>query len=256
MVVFRWRIATHGYKWKANDDEEDDFGTGPSFYLEPKIYQFREYLPFEHPELFREFAGLDRTPEGVLEFASKFGHLGTRFADPDEPLEPGEDVETPQQLREWRRQVYLDRCIWDPLEHWDLAIETMHNCVEAWEQIRDKVTKSSDTHDFLSGINEEIVKHLVEVQIEPAQRSPSGFCLTYVPRNLLGAMWVQFAQAIIENKDFRKCRNCEHWFSIAHGENRKSRIYCSDACKSKAYRLRQEQAQKNGGRRKGGRGEC
>src|SRR5690606_4406366 len=127
----------------------------------------------------------------------------------------------------WEHELYRERTIWDPLEHWELAIRKMHSCVQQWNRIRSGSVATKDRQDFLIRINEEIVDHTVEVQIELCTRSPSGFRMSYVPRNLMGAMWVQFAQAIAENDDFRKCQACDRWFPITLGENRKSRLHCS-----------------------------
>ncbi|HUQ91450.1 MAG TPA: hypothetical protein VM120_07200 [Bryobacteraceae bacterium] len=66
-----------------------------------------------------------------------------------------------------------------------------------------------------------------------------------IPNNLIGAIWVQFALAIEQKRNYRQCRQCGEWLEVARGtkEDQKSK-FCSNACRFKAYRERQHQAQK------------
>lgn len=66
----------------------------------------------------------------------------------------------------------------------------------------------------------------------------------FVPHSLIGAIWTQFAQAITENRDYRRCRQCDTWFEIDHYKARTNRYFCSNACRSKAYRERQQEARR------------
>jgi hypothetical protein len=66
--------------------------------------------------------------------------------------------------------------------------------------------------------------------------------LRHVPDCLAGALWVQFAEAVSVGKRYRVCKECGEWFEIPLRGARISREYCSDACRSKAYRGRQERA--------------
>jgi hypothetical protein len=63
--------------------------------------------------------------------------------------------------------------------------------------------------------------------------------LELMPPNLLEAMWLQFGQAVESNKSFRKCRACGTWFEISPKTARSDKVFCSGACKAKAYRQRQ-----------------
>jgi hypothetical protein len=68
--------------------------------------------------------------------------------------------------------------------------------------------------------------------------------LYFVPDSLLGALWLQFAQAIDANKDYRRCRECGKWFVLSPETARTNKLFCSNACRSKAYRKRQVEAQR------------
>lgn len=63
-----------------------------------------------------------------------------------------------------------------------------------------------------------------------------------VPPSLRAALWLQCAQAIAGNKSYRQCRACAKWFEVSVEASRPTRLYCSDACRFKAYRRRQDEA--------------
>ena len=71
-----------------------------------------------------------------------------------------------------------------------------------------------------------------------------------LPSSLRTALWHQFANAFLKDKEYRLCANgaCKRrWFEVrsAHGA-----IFCSDACRHKVYRDRKNQARelKSGGK--------
>jgi hypothetical protein len=68
--------------------------------------------------------------------------------------------------------------------------------------------------------------------------------LHVVTHHLLGALWLQFANAVGGNREFRRCAECGTYFEVSPDRARKSKRYCSDACRFKAYRRRQEEARR------------
>jgi hypothetical protein len=66
--------------------------------------------------------------------------------------------------------------------------------------------------------------------------------LRHWPENLADALWYQFATAVSENRRYQKCKECGQWFEIPLRGARISREYCSNGCRSLAYRKRQERA--------------
>ncbi len=59
-----------------------------------------------------------------------------------------------------------------------------------------------------------------------------------VPSSLIGALWLQLALAVEGNKEHRQCHECKSWFEIFPGSGRPDKLYCSDACRMRAYRKR------------------
>jgi hypothetical protein len=56
------------------------------------------------------------------------------------------------------------------------------------------------------------------------------------PKTLLAALWLQFATAVASGRDVGRCQACGNAFWSGSGKRR----FCSDACKSRAYRERKE----------------
>ncbi len=70
--------------------------------------------------------------------------------------------------------------------------------------------------------------------------------LRIAPSSLLGALWFQLARAVAGNIEFKECRQrqCETWFEVDHSSTRSSREFCSESCRSRAYRDRTASAQR------------
>jgi hypothetical protein len=66
--------------------------------------------------------------------------------------------------------------------------------------------------------------------------------LRHWPSNLGTALWLQFATAVSENRRYHQCKECGKWFEVPRRGGRISREYCSNSCRTTAYRGRQEKA--------------
>jgi hypothetical protein len=62
------------------------------------------------------------------------------------------------------------------------------------------------------------------------------------PVSLLGALWLQVASAVSFAKQFQTCGECGSAFEVSRQVARKSKRYCSDACRIRNFRARQERA--------------
>jgi hypothetical protein len=92
-------------------------------------------------------------------------------------------------------------------------------------------------------INTRLWEHTAPRLLYDPKRDRLGVYL--VPKNLLGALWLQFARAVDANKDYRRCGGgCGRWMEISLDAHRTHRRFCSDACRNKAYRDRQAEARR------------
>jgi hypothetical protein len=68
------------------------------------------------------------------------------------------------------------------------------------------------------------------------------FELRTKPRNLLGVIWLQFAEAALSHKQFRRCKSCHRWFAAPAVSRGSEQSYCDRSCVMKAQRLRKKKA--------------
>jgi hypothetical protein len=76
---------------------------------------------------------------------------------------------------------------------------------------------------------------------DPKDKRP-GAVLQDVPLHLMGAVYVQFAQAVHAERESRRCAECGRWFELAEELTRSDRQTCSNSCRTRAYRRRQKRA--------------
>jgi hypothetical protein len=79
---------------------------------------------------------------------------------------------------------------------------------------------------------------------------PKNLGLYFVPTNLLGVMWLQFAEAFVGTRSFRQCSACKTWIVISRAKegSRSSRFTCSTACRMRLYYRRQTEARRLSGK--------
>jgi hypothetical protein len=65
--------------------------------------------------------------------------------------------------------------------------------------------------------------------------------LGFTPRDLLGAIWLQLARAVAEDRRYQQCSTCGIWFEVA-GRGRGYAKFCDDACRQKGHRQRVQRA--------------
>ena len=64
------------------------------------------------------------------------------------------------------------------------------------------------------------------------------YTLRLVPKHLLGAMWLQFAESITTTRDYTSCETCGKWIEVSTRQSgaTKRRRYCCDRCRVQAHR--------------------
>jgi hypothetical protein len=271
---FIWSVPSQGYRWvesRTIDDPE------PQAFLTDAITagrgaKVRLYAPLEeHSGLVRNFADVEPTPDEILAFANRYGCLGGSASEII-PLDGG--VAPGERALSWSRNIYrlrhlvdLHRAIQeDDQEALTSRIRWEEGRViyavegeDAWlplslsviatssgaprglfETFRHGDTLQPALHHLATGISaglrEDVATELVldpktgKRRIEP------------VPRGLLGAMWLQLAHVFQSDQTFRRCDACGTWYALARNKEKLDRGYCSNACRSRAYKGRQSRA--------------
>jgi hypothetical protein len=237
-------------------------------------YRATTYAPLDeyaYAALFRTFAHTDPTPDGVLAFASRYGLLGLE-AQVQVPLWEGGGDDRP----EWERWTVGEPCsAWreeimamqDAVATWELL--SAGDLIPLRRYLREHPTPpgispygygspeplegegkrvrpgSRDADDpewaALSRLEVVVTKRLSGRASPRLNRTlrgaAAGVALEWLPTSLIGALWVQLAEAMSRQKGYRRCATCGDWFAIGP-ESRADRQHCSNACRSKAYRLR------------------
>lgn len=283
-------------------------------------YSSHKYDLFQkYPVLFREFAFLELTPLGVLEFAQKYGSIG------------GYEDKTSRDYKTYERDTFqeehivevsntfffwldhLERegskkyyCEAEHLERWYTEAQQLRLCLVLWELMSSKEHTALGQHlslnddaltikmpfvspnlqAFANAIWNKFDPDIQNVEIEetPYQMlrlwfdggiapvdepldvalrffeliinahlgltaptasinlSLKRFQITVQPYSFLGALWLQFAQALDGQKSYNVCTHCGNWFDIGKWGSRRDKKYCSASCKQAAYDSRQRAA--------------
>src|SRR5262245_38253271 len=63
-------------------------------------------------------------------------------------------------------------------------------------------------------------------------------------REELRAVWLQLADAVSNDRTFSRCRECQKWLAVGPEVARSNRRFCSNACRTRSYRERQDRARR------------
>jgi len=67
--------------------------------------------------------------------------------------------------------------------------------------------------------------------------------LKLIPTSLISALWLQFATGVEGDRKYRRCETCHVWFEVGT-HAREGAKFCRNACRFKAYRMRQVTARR------------
>jgi hypothetical protein len=244
-------------QWVLTDDLADGLS-----------YLAKEYAPLKSfTGLYRDFADLPRNDrDSILMFANEYGMLGVgQFTETPVETEGKNLVRTPveswtswkNEIREMHRAVSMwdmvraknsaglsRRIIWKPgRQMW--CYENDPDQADYWKMIEPVDNLFTPGNVLIPASF--LVQRWVNKKLDGATSAQVLYdadrarrVLRIIPQNLLGAMWLQFAQTIDGNRQHQGCKHCNRWFEISSEETgfRVNRQFCSDACKSKDYRKR------------------
>ena len=267
-----------GYHWlrtKEFPNEREDLFLTPE---QPGSQEAQSYRPLEaEPALFRIFADTEPTRDGIQEFANEYGPLSMfggatarRIYVPHykvvrrEKPEAGGETAPKSALRIGSRneRTEIPDGVGETFSDWANAIRTMKDAVSLSEGLRlrdmERIANTLEAQDFAPQFfvpRRELPKNPIEIA------SQAQSCLQYLISralsrqlsielteglhvtlsDLLPTLWVQFAIALDDSTEFRRCIQCAKWFAAANSGNQIERIYCSNGCRTRAYRVRKNE---------------
>jgi hypothetical protein len=219
----------------------------------------RWYAPLrEHADLFKTFAKIT-TGQDLFEFANKYGNLTAhcnweRWA---------EEIAAMQQaLTIWEACDPLDAAVlcshflWQTDDNgkqcvlYDSYGGNSSDCGSAervtmvigsetspdgrWEALARKDVLVAAQLYLLQVINDRLNPHATRTHVWDAEEQRS--VTVFMPRNLLGAIWMQFEHFVTGDNKLVSCPVCGSWFEVSRTAGRSDKEYCSDSCRSKALR--------------------
>lgn len=175
------------------------------------------YDPFaEEPALFRIVAQLEESEDAILAFANRYGDMEPRTGQP--------------------------QMVSSSLLRWRLLINEMKRDVEIAERLSNAhrlgVSTPKRTAAAVRFIKE-MASHVPTFL--SAGADGDRLRIDNVCTNLVDAMKIQLAIAVVEQKQYRDCQHCSKPFEVTPQINRSDRLFCSDNCRVKAYQRRKKQ---------------
>jgi predicted RNA-binding Zn ribbon-like protein len=167
------------------------------------------------PCLHRLLADCSPDPDGILQFAGRYGLLTVTVS---RVAEPG-------------RVVQADALPPEPLDIWRREIRALQACTDLWDAI------AGGNRDATDLLNRKLAEKLAGVRFQLTAWPEGGrFRLGYRPARLIDALWQRFAEEIAGIIQCARCPapNCGRWF--LRSAARSDRLYCSQACRMRAWR--------------------
>ncbi len=247
------------WRWVAEapiELDEDGIYLGPRHSLSSdEGARHRTYQPLkENTALFLEFAQTQPTKSRILAFANQYGLLGiAEIGD-----YPGPALVT-ERMDDWKWSIKLVRNavnLWHALEagpkspitawnkYWRGAsarevLRAIYDDVPGDQALSPDEAVQYGRQKLLNVLNDSLRKYPAQARL--ASTRNGDFQLTFVPTSLIGAMWLQFAQAVAHNYTIKICKGCGKPFQTGAGTNRRADAKtCNDSCRQRAYRKENE----------------
>lgn len=238
-------------------------------------YERKTYFPLKHSALFCKFAELDNNGQAILNFANVYGFLRNdtrQLRLSDQPTitsdgRRGHLVGYGESLNSWIHAIDTMKpavTLWDMAQNRDeeglskiikwvsddrVLYENVVNGMFTGTTIADK-SDNPDVFGRFRGVGDLItpakycLQKMVNKELTESaspkllweNNVPHRLGLYFAPSSLIGALWLQFAEAIGRNKEFKRCRECNGLFDVSGPGSRKDREFCRPACKTRAHR--------------------
>jgi hypothetical protein len=261
VFAFRWDVPECDREWiRVTIGGSEKLAM--TDHVEPgETWSCMHYDPLTmYPALHRVFSELDPTNHGsLLEFANRYGMLGIGQCADDRPI----------LSRKLEPHAVWENEIWDmfrAVQLWEMVrssnVPSLSKLItwkdgrctykhkRPWSSYANDKSFDPDDGPFREDdllmpaqaiyqrvANEKLERHVSpQLRFEPRTGKPA---IQIIPRNLLGALWLQFVRAVEGNYHYERCI-CGTLFAQSPEEKgyRTSRKFCTPACKAKNYRAR------------------
>jgi hypothetical protein len=271
----KWLVPAQGYEWVPGLDSQPRLVVRVSADADPGSYV---YAPLDDEKLFLKFAALKSNREGIRKFADEYGNLWRTYPSEIVKRKSGSysneemhgysllawkyEIESLRELVElWKnaraaRTEQLKKTI-----AWDGTDTVKYKLHDSWfvlananlNQILLERCKppnlvkpamyllQSQINNRLESMKRQIIPRLVWCpgrRINGIARPDDHLRVIFQPKDLLAAIWLQFAQAITEEYRLHKCEGCGEMFQVGKGARRSHTVTCSSKCRKRVSRAR------------------
>lgn len=260
LATFGNYVSENGYRIvdarEVAEEGEFKYGEGPhrvitdglSISVSQALANVVEPLELDSA-IHRNFAALT-DEEAFVEFASRFGLLG--------------GVEIPIEIADWSPARMITG---EPVEIWLKEVKSLRTAISLWDWMKEgaaeqlaryfdieKPQLSAKAQAFLVtgdpvSATALVVKKMVQNNLaggvlgnldgDDAALAPR---IELAPINLRTGLWFMFAAEINDQRQYKSCAQCGKWMEVRTGSRRTSRLYCSNACRTKTHHERQVMA--------------
>jgi Family of unknown function (DUF6076) len=277
-----WFDSGQRFEWLSGIVESETKSKS-GFFLSPVAHLlgsdwgiFLGIPPAEHynyyPDTFLEFAQTETSPEGILNFANKFGFLGEHLTyghKDSHRLELESDLylffEEGESFDDWVYEITKMNdyfLLWKALTNQDIDFLEKHvpkvpgehlpNQMEFRSPGVPKRTYLAIPRTFMNPIPDPLLddpEHRGLIALEMGfplrnvnlkmQIKRNRLVLDMHTTSLLSEMWLDFAKNVTHGSKVVQCEHCGTWFAVGHQKNsRRDRKYCNGNCRWKAHQHR------------------
>jgi len=249
-----------GYEWLKDDD-------GRLRLVPARIPGLGSSVREPYPGLFRDFAQLRTTSDAIRDFANQYGDLFSRYSLEQTAARKDGTIATGASLGTWAKEIGDMQTLvelWDQIQYCQTSaikkiIRWTNKSVGYVVKTPRRTSSVTLAHADIPGsgfsrferkdvllpakcalqmeINKRIAEHPTVPRLSWTPDTPNrNQRLVFTPPNLLGAMWLQFAQAVTGEFELYACEWCGNFFQRGPGGRRADATTCSDACRQQKSR--------------------
>lgn len=229
-LKFEVEIPANGYFWDYGpypDDLLNGYGTDEieSPIMRPlatNSYATKEplRLPHDQEPLCFKFAGLSGSEESFLDFASGYGSL----------LLPSK-----AEAKIWLPQP-------ETLSFWQIEHEKAKEAVLLWNTSSSQQLQALKSLAIL--INDQL--HTYKVYPMLILDAKNRFKQSFVPSNVIAAIWMQFLQIFTGERKYKQCELCGLWADVTDSRaNWRYHISCYNTHRTQEWRKKQKTKEAN-----------
>lgn len=121
----------------------------------------------------------------------------------------------------------------EPVKEWRLRIAELRSAI-------DRANLPEQRGRLIRELSQ--APHLAQLALKLVAMPGGGATFRAAPQDLYGAIWLQFVNALVQDREMRVCDFCADWF--AAGGRGQPKRFCSDKCSDAHHNRRKKESRK------------